>query len=607
MTKKTKIISTSFLFAILFGVADAWLDSVFFYEESFLDLLIFAVPWNEVFSRTLTLVVMLLFGLLVANYYEKMAVASDKERTASEAELNKLIDSTSAVPWKLDIATQKFVFMGKRITSLTGYKPPELLDFDSWASKIHPDDREFAVDFCRTATKKTADHELVYRMTTAAGETIWIRDLVFIEKKDDKAIFLKGFFFDISKAMEAEAENKQLEAQLRQAQKMEALGQLAGGVAHDFNNFLTTIVGYGELSLMNMADGDPNHENITEILSAANKAASVTRSLLAFSRKQVLNPKPVNINEVINGMEKLLGRILGENIALAIKTSRERIIVRADSGQLEQVVMNMAANSSAAIKNNGVFTIEIYTSFIDEKASIAYGLAQAGEYACILFSDDGEGMNDATLEKIFEPFYTTKDKDHGTGLGLSIVHGIVKQHHGYIRGYSKKGHGTTFQILLPCTEPSRHEKPQPNAYKIKGGNETILIAEDEESVRKLLSEILSTYGYNIIMAKDGHDAVHKFQAVGNKIELVILDVIMPGQNGKEVLAEIHRESPEAKVLFISGYSPDIIQHKGLIIKDTPFLAKPILPNELLHRVREILDGNSRTAPRGDNPKQAAQQ
>jgi len=588
MTKKIKIIAASIVFGILLGVIDAWLDSALFYEGSFWDLLIFDVPGSEIFGRTVTFFIMALFGLLIGSYYEK-SVTADKDKSASEAELKKLIDSTSAVPWKLDVVTQKFVLMGERLTQLTGYKISEMVDYESWAGKIHPDDREFVLDFCRSATGKNADHELVYRMATASGGTIWIRDLIFVETKDDKPIYLKGFFFDISKAMETEEENKQLEAQLRQAQKMEALGQLAGGVAHDFNNFLTTIVGYGELCLMDMADDNANHDNITEILSAANKAASVTRSLLTFSRKQAINPKPVDVNEVITGMRKLLGRMLEENIELKIKTSQDRIIVRADSGQLEQVIINMAANASAAIKNNGTFTIEVSTTFLDEKTCKKYGLTRAGEYADVLFSDDGEGMDGDTLEKIFEPFYTTKDKDQGTGLGLSIVHGIVKQHNGYIGASSKKGHGTTFKILLPRTEKSVAERPLPDSYQIKGGDETILVAEDENSVRKLLSEVLGSYGYNIITAKDGHDAVAKFQEAEDRIKLVILDVIMPGQSGKEALTEILSEYPDTKALFISGYSQDIIRHKGLIIKEAFFLSKPILPNELLHRVRTILD------------------
>jgi CheY-like chemotaxis protein len=294
---------------------------------------------------------------------------------------------------------------------------------------------------------------------------------------------------------------------------------------------------------------------------------------------------------VVTGMQKLLDRILGENIELKINTPPESIIVRADAGQLEQVIINMAANANGAIKGNGNFTIEVSEKFIDEKASKTYGLARAGEYACLTFSDNGEGMTAEILEKIFEPFYTTKDKEQGTGLGLSIVHGIVKQHNGHISANSEKGHGATFKVLLPCTEKAVSEKPQKSAYRIRGGNETILIAEDEKSVRKLLSEILTSYGYNIILAKDGHDAVAKFKEAGDQIGLVILDVIMPGQNGKEALTEILMERPDAKALFISGYATDIIKHKGLTVKDAYFLSKPIQPNELLHRVRSILDGS----------------
>ncbi len=588
MTKKIKIISASLLFSLLFAIIDAWVDSAVFYESSFLDLLIFNVPDFEIYMRSLFTLMTLIFGLVVAKCSEK-ANTSNEGKIASETKLKKLIDTTSAVPWKLDVAARKFIYMGEQITGMTGYPSHDWVDFDSWASKIHPDDQKFAVNFCRSATNKNADHELVYRMITADGRTIWIRDIVFVESADNKPTFRKGFFFDITKTIETEAENTQLEAQLMQAQKMEALGQLAGGVAHDFNNFLTTIVGYSELSMMTMQDNDPHRANINEILAAANKAASVTRSLLTFSRKQVLNPKPISINEVVTGMEKLLDRLLGENIKLDIKMPEGAIIVKADTGQLEQVIINMAANAKGAIQNNGAFAIEVSKVFVDEKVLKNYGLTQAGEYASISFSDDGEGMAAETLEKIFEPFYTTKEKDQGTGLGLAIVHGIVKQHNGYINAYSEKGCGTTFKILLPCTKSPIMVAAQQEFQKIRGGDETILLAEDEEAVRRLLSDILSSYGYNIILAKDGLDAVDKFKTYREQIKFVILDVIMPSQNGKEVLAAIRQTSPDFRALFISGYSAEIIQRKGLIQKDVDFLSKPILPNELLHRVREILD------------------
>ena len=588
MTKKTKIISAALLLSLLFLIIDAWVDSAIFHEGSFLDLLILKVPSHEIYIRSLFVLLITIFGLLIANCSEKVTVSS-KEKITSETKLKKLIDSTSAIPWKLEIATQKFTYMGEQIAQVTGYQARDFVDFDSWNSKIHPDDRERAIAFCRSVTTKNAGQEIVFRVLTADGRTIWIRNIVFIETVDNKPAFRKGFFLDITKTMETEADNKELEAQLRQAQKMEALGQLAGGVAHDFNNFLTTIVGYGELSLITMPANDPNRANITEILAAANKAATVTRSLLAFSRKQVLTPKPININEIVTGMQRLLHMLLGENIKLALKMSEDDIIVKADSGQLEQVIINMAANAKGAIQNNGTFTIELAKVFVDEKSLKNHGLTQAGEYASLSFSDDGAGMAAETLEKIFEPFYTTKEKDQGTGLGLAIIHGIVKQHNGSINAYSEKGCGTTFKILLPCTKSPILVAAKQELQKIRGGNETILLAEDEETVRGLLSGILSSYGYNIILAIDGLDAVDKFKTYRQQIKLVILDVIMPGLNGKEVLAAVQQTSPDFRALFISGYSTESIQRKGLIQKDIDFLTKPILPNELLHRVREILD------------------
>ncbi|MEN8135511.1 MAG: ATP-binding protein [Thermodesulfobacteriota bacterium] len=588
MTKTIKIIGIALLLGLLFTIIDAWADSTIFQDSSFLDLLVFKVPSHEIYMRSLVAMMMIVSWLMVADLYKKAHVSSNA-KIAQDEELKKLIASTSAVPWKLDVATHKFIYMGEKVSHMTGYQTEDLVDLDAWTSKIHPDDREFAIDCCRSATTNDIGREFVYRMFTADGRTIWVRDIVFVETINNKPAFRRGFFFDITKSMGIEAEKKQLEAQLRQAQKMEALGQLAGGVAHDFNNFLTAIVGYSELSMMTMQDNDPHRRNISEILSAANKAASVTRSLLAFSRKQVLKPRPININEVVSGMEKLLNSLLGDNIKLDIKLPEEDIIIKADTGQVEQIIINMAANAKGAIQDNGTFTIQVSKVFIDEKVSKNYDLAKAGDYANISFADDGAGMAEETLEKIFEPFYTTKEKDQGTGLGLAIVHGIVKQHNGSINVYSEKGCGTTFKILFPCTKSPVIVAAQQELQKIRGGDETILLAEDETTVKKLLSEILSSYGYNIIVAKDGLDAVDKFKTHREQIKLVILDVIMPGLNGKDVLAAIRQTSPDFKALFISGYTAEIIQRNGLTQKDADFLAKPILPNELLHRVREILD------------------
>jgi PAS domain S-box-containing protein len=589
MTKRKKIISTSLLLGLLFVIFDAWLDSRFFYDGSFLDLLIFKVPLFEICLRTLFILILVICGLLLANFAEKVT-AYRRKKVASEAELAKLIASTSAVSWKLDIASRKFTYVSAIIKQISGYPSQAWVDLDFWAGRIHPDDREFAVDFCLSAIAKGADHEFVYRMLTAGGGLIWIRQLAFVEKIADKPVYLGGFLFDITKIMETESENKELEAQLRQAQKMEALGQLAGGVAHDFNNFLCTIIGYGEMSLMTMADNDPHRANIREIIAAGNKAAAVTRSLLTFSRKQIMNPRPIRINEVVTGMGKLLARLLGENIILALKLPADPLTVKGDVSQLEQIIINMAANAKAAIRNNGAFTIELTKVTVEAKVLKNFGLTRAGEHACLSFTDNGVGMAAEILEKIFEPFYTTKEKDQGTGLGLAIVHGIVKQHNGAITAHSEKGCGTTFRVLLPCTEsPVPTAAAQPEFLPRRGGAETILLAEDEETVRNLFSEILTSHGYKVILAIDGPDAIAKFTNHRQRIKLLILDAIMPGRNGGEVLANIRRISPGLKALFVSGYPPAAIEGTDPIPPDVDFLAKPISPTEFLHRVREILD------------------
>ena len=389
-------------------------------------------------------------------------------------------------------------------------------------------------------------------------------------------------------------ERKKLEEQLRHMQKMEAIGQLAGGIAHDFNNILTAIVGYGHVALMKMAPSSSERLNIEHILEAANRAARLTQSLLVLSRKQVIDRKPVDLNEIIRMVEKLLLRIIGEDIKVETILHEGAVDVFADSGQIEQVLMNLATNARDAMLRAArrTFTIETEVMELDDEFVEIHGYGKPGAYALITATDTGTGMDEATRERIFEPFFTTKEFGKGTGLGLSIVYGIIKQHEGYINCYSESGKGTTFRIYLPVfkTEAVKEAK-QAEAAGIPParGTETILLAEDEEPVRRLIRDVLKESGYKVVEAVDGEEAVSKFMENQDAIDLLLLDVVMPKMSGKEAYEIIKKVKPDIKLLMTSGYSADFISKKGIIEEELNFLAKPMSPANLLKKVREVLD------------------
>ncbi|MBI5634063.1 MAG: PAS domain S-box protein [Nitrospirae bacterium] len=387
-------------------------------------------------------------------------------------------------------------------------------------------------------------------------------------------------------------ERKKLEDQLRQAQKMEAIGQLAGGVAHDFNNILSAIMGYGHLLRMKMDDNDPLRNYVEQTLEASERAATLTHSLLAFSRKQMISLKLVNLNELVKRFEKFLLRLIREDIEFKTVCSDENITVMADTGQIEQVLMNLVANARDAMPDAGRLTIGTGLVHIEDEFMKIDGHGKAGDYAVITVSDTGIGMDEKTREKIFEPFFTTKEQGKGTGLGLSMVYGIIKQHGGYVTVYSEPGQGTTFKIYLPFVRPhagAETAEEHKESVPLRGGSETILIAEDDEALRKLASTVMGQFGYQVIEAVDGEDAVLKFIENKDRIQLVILDAIMPKKNGRQAYDEISAIAPNVKTLFASGYSADVISPTGVLEKGMHFINKPVSPADLLRKVRGVLD------------------
>ncbi|HOI17521.1 MAG TPA: PAS domain S-box protein [Geobacteraceae bacterium] len=394
---------------------------------------------------------------------------------------------------------------------------------------------------------------------------------------------------DISARKRAEAERDRLEDQLRQSHKMEAVGQLAGGIAHDFNNILTAIIGYAHLILLKMTGDNQPRNYVEQILASAERAAGLTQGLLAFSRKQVINPQPVELNGIVRNVRKFLERIIGEDIEQQIFLEDRDLVVMADTGQMEQVLMNLATNARDAMPEGGVLRIVTSVLEIERNHPAAPGSAEPLRYACLSVTDTGSGIEGKDRERLFEPFFTTKEVGKGTGLGLSIAYGIVKEHNGYIAVESEEGKGTTFRIYLPLISPDRRNSDNHEPFLPPRGTETVLVAEDDDEVRQLHKSLLEECGYSVIEAADGQAAVDVFSAHEDSIHLIILDVVMPKKNAREAFEEIRRIRPGVRTIFMSGYSADFINRKGFVDEGFAFVEKPIIPLSFLRKVREVLD------------------
>ncbi len=432
------------------------------------------------------------------------------------------------------------------------------------------------------------------------GTKIWAH--VVTTRLRDEAGEHRGF----AKIMRDLSGSRRLEDQLRQAQKMEAIGNLAGGIAHDFNNLLSVILSYATLALDDLKIGDPIRADIDEVRRAAERAADLTRHLLTFSRRQVREVETVDINHVLGGMEKMLRRLLGEDVELALLTSRHLGSVRADPSQIEQIIMNLAVNARDAMPTGGKLSIETANVELDESYADGHLGVTAGPYVLFAITDTGIGMDEETRLHAFEPFFTTKEVGKGTGLGLSTVFGIVKQSCGHLWVYSEVGKGTTFKVYLPRVDPAEEAAaPTPREATEVRGSETILLVEDDDQVRVLARTVLRRQGFNVLEAQNGGEAFLICEQFGARIHLLLTDVVMPRMSGRQVAERLAAQRPEMKVLYMSGYTNDSIIHHGVLDAGIAFLQKPITPDSLLRKVREVLgrsSSGSMRASRGLTPR-----
>jgi PAS domain S-box-containing protein len=477
----------------------------------------------------------------------------------------------------------RFLRVNQKLADITGYSREELQE-RTFHDITLSDDLDTDLTYVRQLLEQSIQTYSVEKRYHHKDERlVWVNltvSLVAATSHDP------GYFIAV---VEDITERKHLEQQLHQAQKMEAIGQLAGGIAHDFNNILTGIIGFGTLMEMGMDRNDRQRQNLNHILAGAERAANLTKSLLTFSRKQISNPQPVDLNEIITRIGKFITPVIGADIDLKIASCHDLLAVRADAGQIEQVLLNLATNARDAMTNGGLLTIETEPVLLDSDFMKAHGYGEPGEYARISVSDSGCGMDETTLKKVFEPFFTTKAVGKGTGLGLAMVYGIIKQHNGFINVYSEQGVGTTFTIYLPLITSAIMEETGDEEELPEKREATILVADDDPSVRELSEKVLGMFGYTVITAEDGDDAVLKFQENKDTIDLVVLDIIMPKMNGKEVSDKVKEIRPGMNMVFISGYPADFITSRGMLDEKIELIEKPFNPRNLLRKVREVLD------------------
>jgi PAS domain S-box-containing protein len=488
----------------------------------------------------------------------------------------------------------KFLDVNPALVQMLGYDSAEALYAMDMAKDLYADPRErqryvneFAkaqrIDGIETRWKRKDGRNITVRLSGRAG------------------LRYPGEPESFEMICEDVTERRMLEEQLLHSQKMEAVGRLAGGVAHDFNNLLTVIKGYSELMLNEVPEKDPMRVEVEEIRRAAERAASLTRQLLAFSRRQVLEPKVVDLNAIIGNMQKLLLRLLGEDVELQVSLSPALGNVKADPGQIEQVIMNLAVNARDAMPRGGKLTVETCNHAIDETYAREHAVVHAGHYAMMAVTDTGIGMDQQTVSHVFEPFFTTKETGKGTGLGLSTVYGIVKQSGGYIWVYSEPGHGTSFKVYLPIVETGKAEETgsRPVLTPTYRGTETILLVEDEGGVRALVKEVLQRHGYRVIETGNGGEALLACEQHPEDIHMLLSDVVLAQMTGTELARRLTPLRPNMKVLFISGYTEEAIIHQGVLEEGTAFLQKPFTPNVLARKVRQVLDGESAVARERD--------
>jgi PAS domain S-box-containing protein len=515
---------------------------------------------------------------------------AEQALSATEARMRFALEASQVGIWEADMRTGTLQW-SEILEALHGLPPGGFAGtFDAFLGHVYPDDRQHVAEIIERSTRDRTDSNVLYRTQWPDGTIHWISGIGRTSYDATGApVRAAGIGLDMT-------ERRNLEEQYRQAQKMEAIGQLAGGIAHDFNNLLTAIRGFCELLSESLGSRPEYLADLGEIRRAAEQATSLTQQLLAFSRRQVLELHVLDLRDALRSMTPMLKRLIGEDVEIVLRLPDDLGRVKADPGQIEQVVLNLAINARDAMPNGGKLFLEVADVVLDESYARAHAPTRPGRYVMLAVSDTGIGMDAATQARAFEPFFTTKQKGKGTGLGLATVYGIVRQSGGHIWLYSEPGRGSTFKVYLPLVEDAVDAPvPQQSSSSSMRGSETILVVEDEAGVRELVRRALKRFGYRILVASDPREALAVSESEVSPIHLLISDVVLPQMSGKAVAAQIVLARPDLRVLFMSGYTDDAIVHHGVLEHGTPFLQKPFTPDALARKVREVLDA---TNPQG---------
>ena len=506
--------------------------------------------------------------------------------TREEAQFRVFIEKLPAISYIAEPGDQgRWLFVSPQVESLLGYRQDEwLADPRLWFTRVHPDDRRVVLAEEERCILERDQFSLEYRLLARDGRTVWVRDdAVFLPADDIHPDRLQGVMFDVT-------ERRLLAEQLVQAQKAEAIGQLAGGIAHDFNNLLTAITGYAELLLHRLGDNHRYARELTEILRAAERAARVTGKLLAFSRRQTLNPRNLDLNALLIELDSLLRRLIGERVQLELSLASGPIMVRAEPTQLEQVVMNLVVNARDAMTEGGLIRLATAPRRVETAGRGAVAGLRAGDYVELSVMDSGSGMDAETRRRLFEPFFTTKPVGQGTGLGLAMAYGIVQQSGGIILVESEAGQGSIFRILLPLSGEVEGASPgRTGSLSLAGGRERILLVEDDPAVRDFAVSLLADLGYQVTAASDGIEARAIVEREGLGFELLLTDVVMPRLGGAELAQELRALRGDLAVLFVSGYARNDIQISALLGPRCLYLQKPFTPAVLAATLRRLLD------------------
>jgi two-component system cell cycle sensor histidine kinase/response regulator CckA len=508
---------------------------------------------------------------------------AEKARADAETKYRMLVEHVNAITYIAEIGVDgKWYYISPQVENILGYTPEEWLAISSeWARHIHPDDLPIVIA-AEEQSQNGFPFQAEFRVRRKDGREVWLSDTAVIVQGSDSHPVMEGIMVDIT-------ERKALETQLQQSRKMEAVGRLAGGIAHDFNNLLTIISGYTELALSRPHLPSEAHADIERIENASGRAAALVRQLLAFSRKQVLQPKILDLNKIVLNLDSLLRRLMDERIEMVTRVKDDLGRVKADPAQVEQVIMNLVVNARDAMPEGGRLVVETCNADLDANYAVDHVSVRPGRYVMLAVSDTGVGMDRQTVAHIFEPFFTTKESGRGTGLGLSTVYGIVKQSGGYIWVYSEPGKGSSFKVYLPRVEEiSDAPSAAQAAPRAQRGTETILIVEDEEAVRELIQTVLTEKGYDVIPSLDPQHAEQIAARFAGEIHLLLTDMVMPGISGRELAERISAKRRGIRVLFMSGYTDNVITSGGMLEEGLAFLQKPFSPAALVQKVREVL-------------------